>query len=103
MEAGKAAGKTFVGVVKAGGGDDAKMLASASEAFSKKCTDKAACLLSNSGGKLAVLVISPKSLQSEISAKTWFDKIAQAVGLKGGGKADKAQGQCVMLPSWKMH
>jgi len=93
-EAAAATGKTFVGVVDAGGGDDAKNLGYALDVFSKKCTDKAVCFLSNSGGKLAVLTSSPEALQQELSAKAWFDKIAAVVGAKGGGKADKAQGQC---------
>lgn len=93
-DASKADGKTFVGIVDGGGGDDAKVLTHAMDVCSKKCTDKAICLLSNSGGKLAVLTLSPKPLQGEISAKAWFDKVAAAVGLKGGGKVDKAQGTC---------
>jgi len=60
----------------------------------KKCADKAVCLLSNSGGELAVVTASPKEIQGEISAKAWFDKIAGVVGAKGGGNAAKAQGRC---------
>jgi len=93
-EAKKSEGRTFVGVVDAGGGVDAKCLSCALEVFSKNCDDKAVCLLSNAGGTLAVLTSSPKTLQGDISARVWFDKIAVAVGAKGGGTADKAQGQC---------
>lgn len=93
-EAAKASGKTFVGVVDAGGGDDAKNLSAAVDTFTKKCADKAVCLLSNSGGELAVVTASPKEIQGAISAKAWFDKIAGVVGAKGGGNAAKAQGRC---------
>jgi len=89
-----ASGKTFVGVVAAGDGcDDAKCLSAAVDVFTKKCTDKAVLLLSNSGGKTALVVVVPKALQGELSAKAWSDKVLGAIGGKGGGKADKAQGQ----------
>jgi len=93
-EAAKASGKSFVGVVNAGEGcDDAKCLGFAMEAAIKTCEDKALLFLSNAGGKLAVLAVSPKALQGEISAKAWSSKVLDAVGGKGGGKDDRAQGQ----------
>merc|ERR1719311_51322 len=91
-EAAKAKGDTFVGVVKASG-DDAKALSAAADVLTKKCTDKAVFLLSNAGGKLAILAIVPKALQGKISAKAWTDKVLDAIGGKGGGKDDRAQGQ----------
>jgi len=50
-------------------------------------------LLSNSGGKLAVLASVPKSLEGTISAKAWTDAVLAAIGGKGGGNDSKAQGQ----------
>eukprot|EP00401_Gymnodinium_catenatum_P071599 CAMPEP_0117582300 /NCGR_PEP_ID=MMETSP0784-20121206/66352_1 /TAXON_ID=39447 /ORGANISM="" /LENGTH=1215 /DNA_ID=CAMNT_0005382799 /DNA_START=239 /DNA_END=3886 /DNA_ORIENTATION=+ len=91
-EAGGAAGDTYMGVVNAGGGDDAKVLSSAMEVVSKKCTDKAVCLFSNAGGKLAVLVVVPADLQGKLTAKEWSGKILDAVGAKGGGNESRAQG-----------
>jgi len=87
-----AGGDTFVAVVNAGGGDDAKALSAASEVISKKCSNQAVCLLSNAGGKLAVLAVVPQSLQGKYSAKDWTGKVLDAIGGKGGGKDDKAQG-----------
>merc|ERR1712187_999448 len=55
VEAAKAAGDMFIGVVDAGSFDDAKALNAAMEIVSKKVDGKAICLLSNAGGKLAVL------------------------------------------------
>jgi len=74
-------------------GDDAKALSAAADVLTKKCTDKAVFLLSNAGGKLAILAIVPKALQGKISAKAWTDKVLDAIGGKGGGKDDRAQGQ----------
>jgi len=91
-EASKASGDTFVGVVKASG-DDAKALSSASEVMVKKCPNKACLLLSNAGGKLAVLAWVPAALQSSVSAKAWTDAVLAVIGGKGGGKDDRAQGQ----------
>jgi len=87
-----AKGKTFVGVVDAGEGDGSKALGAAMETLSKACTDKGLFLLSSAGGKICVLAVVPKSL-SDLSAKAWTDKVLQAIGGKGGGKADRAQGQ----------
>merc|ERR1712039_48976 len=70
-EAAKAAGDTFVGVVDAGAFDDAKALNFAMEVAAKKCDNKAICLLSNAGGKLAVLAVVPASLAGKVSAKAW--------------------------------
>merc|ERR1719277_414002 len=71
-EASGASGNTFVGVVDAGAGcDDAKCLSAAMEVFSKTCPDKAALLLSASGGKTAVVAQIPKSLVGTLSAKAW--------------------------------
>lgn len=93
-EAKGASGKTFVGVVNAGAGcDDAKCLSAAMENFTKACPDKAVLLLSSAGGKTAVIVLVPKPLQGELSAKAWSTKVLDAIGGKGGGKDDKAQGQ----------
>lgn len=93
-EASTASGNTFVGVVDAGTGcDDAKCLSAAMEVFSKQCPDKAALLLSNSGGKTALIAVVPKVLQGSLSAKVWSAKALDAIGGKGGGKDDKAQGQ----------
>merc|ERR1712187_384661 len=58
-EAKSSAGDTFVAVVDIGGGEDAKVTASAMDAFSKKCDNKAVLLLSNSGGKLAFIALVP--------------------------------------------
>lgn len=91
-EANAAKGKTFVGVVDAGQGDDAKALGAAMEVVAKAVTDKGVFLLSSAGGKIAVLAVVPKSL-SDLSAKAWTDKVLQAIGGKGGGKVDRAQGQ----------
>jgi len=89
-----AGGKTFAGVVDAGAGcDDAKCLGFAMEAASKACPDKALLFLSAAGGKLAVLASVPKALVGELSAKAWSTKVLDAVGGKGGGKDDRAQGQ----------
>merc|ERR1712216_1028532 len=76
----------------AGQGDDAKALGAAMEVLAKACTDKGLFLLSSAGGKIAVLAVVPKSL-SDLSAKAWTDKVLQAIGGKGGGKVDRAQGQ----------
>jgi len=93
-EAQSASGKTFVGVIDAGEGcDDAKCLSAAMDVFSKKCTNKAALLLSNAGGKIALVAVVPQELQGELNAKAWSDKVLAAIGGKGGGKVDKAQGQ----------
>lgn len=87
------AGEAFVGIVNAGGGDDAKMLGVAMDVLSKKVKDKGLCLLSNAGGKVAVLAVVPKALTSRMSAKKWSDQVLQAIGGKGGGNDEKAQGQ----------
>mmetsp|Transcript_50742 Transcript_50742/g.136229 ORF Transcript_50742/g.136229 Transcript_50742/m.136229 type:complete len:1007 (+) Transcript_50742:73-3093(+) len=93
-EANAASGKTFVGVVDAGAGsDDAKCIGFAMEVAVKECPDKALMFLSNAGGKLAVLAVVPKALQGALSAKAWSTKVLDAVGGKGGGKEDRAQGQ----------
>eukprot|EP00930_Biecheleria_cincta_P065330 TRINITY_DN510_c0_g1_i3.p1 TRINITY_DN510_c0_g1~~TRINITY_DN510_c0_g1_i3.p1 ORF type:complete len:1020 (-),score=269.40 TRINITY_DN510_c0_g1_i3:72-3095(-) len=93
-EALAASGNTFVGVVHAGACcDDGKILTPAIEAAAKHCPDKAIMLFSNDGGKLALLAVSPKPLQGTISAKAWSTKVLDAIGGKGGGKDDKAQGQ----------
>jgi len=93
-EAAAASGDTFVGVVNAGAGcDDGKVLSPALEQFIKQCPEKAVMLFSNNGGKLALLVQVPKSLQGKLSAKAWSTKVLDAIGGKGGGKDDKAQGQ----------
>jgi len=93
-EANGASGKTFVGVVDAGAGsDDAKCIGFAMEVAVKECPDKALMFLSNAGGKLAVLAVVPKALQGALSAKAWSTKVLDAVGGKGGGKEDRAQGQ----------
>merc|ERR1719168_44990 len=93
-EASATGGKTFVGVVNAGAGcDDAKCLGFAMEVASKACPDKGLFFLSNAGGKLAVLASVPKALAGKLSAKTWSTKVLDAVGGKGGGKDDRAQGQ----------
>mmetsp|Transcript_55150 Transcript_55150/g.179249 ORF Transcript_55150/g.179249 Transcript_55150/m.179249 type:complete len:1007 (-) Transcript_55150:148-3168(-) len=93
-EANGASGKTFVGVVDAGAGsDDAKCIGFAMEVAVKECPDKALMFLSNAGGKLAVLAVVPKALQGGLSAKAWSTKVLDAVGGKGGGKEDRAQGQ----------
>lgn len=63
------------------------------EVVSKKVKDKGLCLLSNAGGKIAVLSVVPKSLTSKMSAKKWSDKVLEAIGGKGGGNDEKAQGQ----------
>jgi len=39
------------------------------EVLSKKVKDKGLCLLSNAGGKVAVLTMVPKALTSQMSAK----------------------------------
>jgi len=92
--AAQASGETFVGVVNAGAGcDDAKVLTSAMEVASKAAPDKALMLFSNNGGKLALLALVPKALQGKLSAKAWSTKVLDAIGGKGGGKDDKAQGQ----------
>jgi alanyl-tRNA synthetase len=92
-EASSASGDTFVAVVDAGAGDDAKALCSAEIAISKKVTNKALLLLSNAGGKLAVLSVVPKDLQGKLSAKDWAGKVLEAIGGKGGGTDARAQGQ----------
>lgn len=63
------------------------------DTLTKKCTDKAICLLSNAGGKLAVLAVVPAAMQGSLSAKDWTGKVLDAIGGKGGGKDDRAQGQ----------
>merc|ERR1711988_528775 len=87
------AGDVFVGIVNAGGGDDAKMNGVAMEVLSKKIKDKGLCLLSNAGGKVAVLTVVPKALTSKMSAKKWSEKVLKEIGGKGGGNDEKAQGQ----------
>lgn len=95
QEASKAKGDTFVGVVDCGAGcDDGKCLGFAMEVASKACPDKAIFMASSAGGKLAVLALVPKALQGKLSAKAWTSKALDAVGGKGGGKDDRAQGQC---------
>lgn len=92
LEAQAAKGKTFVGVVDVGNGDDGKAVGYAMEVIAKACTDKGIFLLSSAGGKIAVLAVVPKNLP-DLSAKAWTDKVLQAIGGKGGGKVDRAQGQ----------
>jgi len=93
-EAKTASGNTFVGVVDAGAGcDDAKCLSLALQVFSEKLPDKAALLLSNSGGKTALVAAVPKDLQGTLSAKVWSEKVLNAIGGKGGGQVGKAAGQ----------
>ncbi|OLP79683.1 Alanine--tRNA ligase [Symbiodinium microadriaticum] len=93
-EAAAASGETFVGVVQAGAGcDDAKVLTPAMEAAIKQCPSKAIMLMSNMGGKLAILAVVPKALAGKLSAKIWSGKVLDAIGGKGGGKDDRAQGQ----------
>ncbi|CAJ1331728.1 unnamed protein product [Effrenium voratum] len=93
-EATAGSGDTFVGVVQAGAGcDDAKVLTPAMEAAIKQCPDKAIMLMSNMGGKLAILAVVPKALVGKLSAKAWSGKVLDAIGGKGGGKEDRAQGQ----------
>lgn len=95
QEASGASGNTFVGIVDAGPGcDDAKCLSFAMETATKRCPDKAILLLSNAGGsKLAVNAVVPNKMLDQMSAKVWSGKVLDAVGGKGGGKDDKAQGQ----------
>jgi len=92
-EAMTASGDTFVGVVGVDGGDGAKLLGFAMEAATKKCTDKALLLASTAGGKIAVLAVVPAALSKKLSAKTWTGNVLNAIGGKGGGKDDRAQGQ----------
>ncbi|CAE8709147.1 unnamed protein product [Polarella glacialis] len=92
-EAASSSGKTFVGVVDAGAGcDDAKMLGLAIELVAKAAPEKAILLLSNAGGKCAILALVPKAA-SGLSAKEWTGKVLDAIGGKGGGKDDRAMGQ----------
>lgn len=94
QEAKTASGDTFVAVVDAGAGcDDAKVLGFAMEAASKVCPDKGLLLLSNAGGKLAILAAVPSGLVGKLSAKAWSSKVLDAIGGKGGGKDDRAMGQ----------
>jgi len=95
-EASKAANGRFVSVVNVPGDDashDAKVLGFAMDALIKKCSDKAIFLLSNAGGKLAVLAAVPAAMQGSLSAKDWSGHVLDAIGGKGGGKDDRAQGQ----------
>jgi len=92
-EAAKASGDMYVGVVDAGVFDDGKAVAFAEGAASKKCTTKAMFFISNAGGKLAVLAVVPKDLKGKVSAKAWTGAVLEAIGGKGGGNDDKAQGQ----------
>jgi len=93
-EAKKSAGFAFVGVVDAGAGfDDAKSCGAAIEAALKKCDDKAMMFFSNANGKCALLAVVPKALQGKVTAKDWSNKALDAIGAKGGGKEDRAQGQ----------
>jgi len=91
-EATKAGGDTFVGVLNAGDGNDAKALSVASAAFEKACPNMAFCLLSNAGGTLAVVAGVPKALLEKYSAKAWTGKVLDAIGGKGGGSDAKAMG-----------
>merc|ERR1712048_604959 len=91
-EAQNSAEDCFVSVVDVGGGDDAKVISTAIDAFSKKCNTKAALLLSNSGGKLAFVALVPKALQGKISAKDWAGKLMAATGAKGGGSDARFNG-----------
>lgn len=93
VEAAKASGSTFVGVVNAGAGDDAKVCAAAMDVVAKKCDSKAILLLSNGGGKLALLAMVPKALQGQVSAKDWALAALDTFGGKGGGSDAKYQGQ----------
>jgi len=91
----KAAKAFFIGVVDAGAGfDDAKSCGAAIDAAIKICPDKALFFMSNAGGKLAVLAVVPQGMQGQLTAKAWSDAALQAIGGKGGGKEDRAQGQC---------
>jgi alanyl-tRNA synthetase len=93
-EASNAAGDAFVGVVDCGAGlDDAKVVNFAMEAAQKKCANKALLFLSNANGKLAILAVVPEDVQGKFKAKDWSGKVLDAVGGKGGGKDDRAQGQ----------
>jgi len=94
-QAAKEAGNFYIATVDAGSIDDAKALSFAMEAVSKGCDSKAVLLLSNSGGKLAVLASVPKSLDGTVSAKAWTDAVLNAIGGKGGGNDSKAQGQAL--------
>merc|ERR1711904_508198 len=66
----------------------------AMETAAKACPSKALFFLSNAGGKMALLAVVPKELQGKLSAKDWSNAALEAVGGKGGGNADRAQGQC---------
>lgn len=92
-EAAKGSGTTFVGIVNAGAGDDAKICAAAMDVVSKKCDSKAILLFSSGGGKLALLATVPKALQGQISAKDWASAALDTFGGKGGGSDAKYQGQ----------
>jgi len=86
-------GDTIVSVVNAGDGDDAKAISFAMEQVVQRCPEKAVFLVSNSGGRLAVLARVPEKLRTQFSAKDWTDKVLQAVGGQGGGTPERAMGQ----------
>merc|ERR1712060_275034 len=84
----------FTSVVDVGGGmDDAKVVAATMDVVAKKCTNKAILLLSNSGGKLALLANVPKDLASSVSAKAWAGEVLSTIDGKGGGSDLRFQGQ----------
>lgn len=94
-EAKACAGDAFVGVVDCGAGsDDGKCVGIAMDIVAKAAPEKAIFLASSAGGKLAVLALVPKALIGKMSAKAWTSKALDNVGGKGGGKDDRAQGQC---------
>jgi len=93
-EALAASGNVFVGVVDAGeGSDDSKSISFAMENAVKISPAKGFLLLSNAGGKLAILAQLPAALVGQLSAKAWTGKVLDAIGGKGGGKDDRAMGQ----------
>merc|ERR1712187_675720 len=59
---------TYVGVVNHPGGDDGKVLSAAMTVVCSKCPAVAVFLLSNAGGKLAMLATVPKDMQKSLSA-----------------------------------
>ena len=55
--------------------------------------DKAICLATSEEGKGSLLFQAPEGGQGAVKANEWLKASLDALGGKGGGKADSAQGQ----------
>jgi len=74
-------------------GTDGKVLKSVVQGLSKQCPTTPLMVISSEGGKGVVLTSVPNDMQDKLSANDWLKAALDAVGGKGGGRKDSAQGQ----------